>query len=49
MQLSDEPHLDEMQAKLEKNGYRISVAVEMIVRSPQFRETRGKDQVADER
>jgi hypothetical protein len=43
VQLSDEPLLDEMQAKLEKNGYRVSVAIEAIVRSPQFREIRGRE------
>lgn len=47
-QLSDEPLLDEIQAALEKNDYRIRVAVEMIVRSKQFREIRGKEYVADE-
>ena len=39
--LSDEPLLDEMRRKLEANGYRVSTAVEAIVRSRQFREIRG--------
>lgn len=43
VQLSDEPLLEEMQQKLEKNGYRVSVAIEMIVQSPQFREIRGRE------
>jgi hypothetical protein len=43
VQLSDEPLLDEMQDRLEKNGYRFSIAVETIVRSRQFREIRGKE------
>ena len=43
VQLSDEPLLDEMQRRLEANGYCFSIAVETIVRSRQFREIRGKD------
>ena len=41
MQLSDEPLLDEMQEELQASGYRVTVAVEAIVRSRQFREIRG--------
>ena len=41
VQLSDEPLLDEMQRQLAKNDYRFSVAVAIIVTSPQFREMRG--------
>ena len=41
-QLSDEPLLTEMQHRLAKNGYRFSVAVDMIVQSRQFREIREK-------
>jgi hypothetical protein len=41
VQLSDEPLLDEMQERLQANGYRVSVAIETIVRSKQFREIRG--------
>lgn len=46
-QLSDEPLLDAMLAKLADNDYRFSVAVEMIVRSPQFREIRGRQHPED--
>lgn len=41
--LSDDPLLQEMQKKLEQNDYRISVAIESIVTSRQFREIRGRD------
>jgi len=47
IQLSDEPLLDTMLAKLADNDYRFSVAVEMIVSSRQFREIRGKQSTAD--
>ncbi len=43
VQLSDEPLLDEMLARLQSHDYRVSVAVEMIVTSPQFRRIRGRD------
>jgi hypothetical protein len=43
VQLSDEPLLAEMQRELAANDYRIASAVETIVRSPQFREMRGRD------
>ena len=43
VQLSDEPLLDEMQATLKANDYRIGVAMEAIVTSPQFRMIRGRD------
>lgn len=47
-QLSDEPLLTEIQTKLKSNGFHISVALDAIVRSPQFREIRGNNQqVAD--
>jgi hypothetical protein len=49
VQLSDEPLLDEIQQKLEKNGYRVSIAIEMIVRSPQFREIRGREFASGEK
>ncbi len=45
--LSDKPLLAEMQNALRANDYRISVAVDAIVRSRQFREIRGAD-LADE-
>lgn len=48
VQLSDEPLLEEMQARLEKGDYRFSVAIETIVRSPQFRQIRGKDKMETE-
>jgi hypothetical protein len=48
VQLSDEPLLTEMQSKLTANNYRVAVAVETIVLSPQFREIRGRDAVAKE-
>ena len=41
VQLSDRPLMDQMQSRLEENGYRFSVAIEAIVSSPQFREIRG--------
>ena len=43
VQLSDEPLLTGMRERLAKNNYRFTVAVEMIVRSRQFREIRGRD------
>lgn len=47
-QLSDEPLLAEMQAKLAANQYRVSIAIESIVQSRQFREIRGRDAVVEE-
>jgi len=41
VQLSDEPLLDEIQLQLAENDYRFSVAVAIIVTSPQFRQIRG--------
>jgi hypothetical protein len=43
VQLSDEPLLDEIQAGLKANDYRIGVAIEAIVKSPQFRMIRGRE------
>jgi hypothetical protein len=43
VQLSDEPLLDDIQAKLAANGHRVHVAIEVIVSSRQFREIRGAD------
>ena len=43
IQLSDQPLLNEIQEQLETNGYRFSVAVDLIVRSRQFREIRGRE------
>jgi hypothetical protein len=48
VQLSDEPLLAEMQAKLSEHEYRVGTAVDAIVRSRQFREIRGRDAVAAE-
>ena len=42
VRLSDEPLLSDMQQQLEDNHYRISIAVNAIVTSRQFREIRGK-------
>ena len=47
VQLSDQPLLDEMVARLAAADYRISVAIEAIVTSPQFLSIRGRD-VADD-
>lgn len=41
--LSDEPLLDEMQARLKANGYRARVAIETILISPQFLMIRGHE------
>jgi hypothetical protein len=41
--LSDQPLIDEMVAELNKNEGRLSAAVRVIVRSPQFRKIRGSD------
>ena len=43
VQLSDQPLLNEMQDRMAENDYRFSVAVDMIVRSRQFREIRGRE------
>ncbi|MEE3369017.1 MAG: DUF1588 domain-containing protein, partial [Planctomycetota bacterium] len=43
VELSDEPLLDAMQAHLKKHGYRFSIAVQMLVNSPQFRQHRGQN------
>jgi hypothetical protein len=47
VQLSDQPLLDDMVARLAANDYRVSVAIEAIVTSPQFLSIRGRD-VADD-
>ena len=48
VQLSDEPLLAEMQARLAANGYRVTIAIESVVQSRQFREIRGRDAVVEE-
>ncbi|MFM8804512.1 MAG: DUF1588 domain-containing protein, partial [Planctomycetia bacterium] len=47
VQLSDQPLLDEMAARLAADGYRVSVAIDAIVTSPQFRMIRGRDAADD--
>jgi hypothetical protein len=47
VQLADQPLLDDMVARLAASDYRISVAIEAIVTSPQFRSIRGRDAVDD--
>lgn len=46
--LSDRPLLAEMQSRLQTHGYRVSAAVDSIVRSKQFLEIRGEQMVAGE-
>ncbi len=48
VQLSDEPLLTEIQTALAANDYKVNVAIETIVRSPQFREIRGADNAFDD-
>ncbi|MDA1054010.1 MAG: DUF1592 domain-containing protein [Planctomycetota bacterium] len=43
VKLSDQSLLEEMEMALEKNGYRFSMLFEVVVRSPQFRQQRGRD------
>jgi hypothetical protein len=47
VQLSDEPLLAEMRARLSSNGYRVNEAILAILRSPQFRMSRGMDSTLD--
>lgn len=47
VQLSDQPLLDEMVARLTAADYKISVAIEAIVTSPQFLSIRGRDAADD--
>lgn len=44
--LSDQPLLTEMEEALAQNNYRFSVLFETVVRSPQFRQQRGREFVA---
>jgi uncharacterized protein DUF1592/uncharacterized protein DUF1588/uncharacterized protein DUF1585/uncharacterized protein DUF1595 len=48
VQLSDGPLLTEMRAQLKRNDYRITSAIETIVRSKQFREIRGMEMASEE-
>ena len=41
--LSDQPLLTAMEHALEQNDYRFSILFDMVVRSPQFRQQRGRD------
>ena len=43
VQLSDEPLIDEIVARLAAHDHRVSVAIEAIVTSPQFRSIRGRE------
>lgn len=43
VQLSDKPLIDSMIARLKSDDYHVGDAIELIVRSPQFREVRGRD------
>ncbi|MBL8210591.1 MAG: DUF1592 domain-containing protein [Bryobacterales bacterium] len=43
VQLSDEPLLDDMQARLAATGHHVGSAIDIIVASRQFREIRGRD------
>lgn len=46
--ISDRPLLAEMQAQLSANQYRVSVAIDRIVRSEQFRKIRGREMASDD-
>jgi hypothetical protein len=43
VQLSDKPLIETMLTQLKANDYHVSTAIKLIVRSPQFREVRGRD------
>lgn len=43
VQLSDKPLLETMLTQLKAQDFKISTAIELIVRSPQFRQVRGRD------
>jgi hypothetical protein len=47
VQLSDKPLIESMLTQLKANGYSVSIAIDLIVRSPQFREVRGRDFIAN--
>ncbi len=48
VQLSDEPLLADIQKQLSQNDHRVGIAIEAIVRSPQFREIRGREMATEE-
>jgi hypothetical protein len=43
LQLSDQPLLEQMQVRLEKNDYKLSVLFDVVATSPQFRTKRCRD------
>jgi hypothetical protein len=43
IQLSDMPLLEEMEQTLKKNDYHFTAVLEPVIKSPQFREIRGRD------
>jgi hypothetical protein len=45
VQLSDKPLLEMMLTQLKANDCKVSTAIDLIIRSPQFREVRGRDLV----
>ena len=45
VQLSDKPLIESMIGRLKTHDYRVGDAIELIVRSPQFREVRGRDYI----
>lgn len=47
VQLSDEPLLNEMQARLAAEGFNVRLAIELVVSSRQFREIRGDRAAAE--
>ncbi len=48
VQLSDKPLLETMLAQLKANNTTVTTAIELIVRSPQFREVRGRDFITND-
>ena len=47
VQLSDEPLLADLQARMAASGFHVGTAIDMIVASRQFREIRGRDYEQD--
>jgi hypothetical protein len=46
--LSDTPLINEMRDELQKHDYKVSAALETVVRSKQFREIRGREMASEE-
>jgi hypothetical protein len=46
--LSDNPLINEMRDQLKKHDYKVSTAIETVVRSKQFREIRGKEMSSED-